>query len=60
MYECRKPVDCFDDWFGQLATIAKNKYGFNINERDKEDWREYYDDEFTPSDALYEDMLAGL
>lgn len=54
-YQCIKDSDCFDDWFGQLVTVAARQ-NYELSEIDKPDWQVYYDDRLTPKEALEEDL----
>ncbi len=59
-YLCIKLRDSYNDWFEQLQTIAKNRWCYEISDDMKDDWREYYHDNFDPLEALGEDYSAGL
>ncbi len=56
----RKPVDTFDQWFRALKKMAINSYGFEVSENSAGAWQEYYDDHFSPREALDEDAYSGL
>ena len=56
----RCPDTSFDKWFRQLKRMAVNSYGFEISESASDAWREYYDDHFSPREALDEDTYAGV
>ena len=56
----RKPETSFDKWFRQLKKMAVNSYGFVVSENSAGAWQEYYDDHFSPREALDEDTYAGL
>jgi len=49
----------FDQWFSILKKVAINNYDFEIEESSAADWQEYYEDEFTPRNAIDEDQYAG-
>lgn len=44
----------FDDWIRQLGKVSEG-LGIKLGEIDREAWRDYYDDGYSPRDALYED-----
>ncbi len=50
----------FDKWFRALKRMARDHYGFEISANSAAAWEEYYDDGFTPRDALDSDTFAGI
>jgi len=45
----------FDEWFTQLLVEAKN-HNWPVEADDKVSWEDYYADDYTPHDAVVEDM----
>ena len=56
----RKPIATFDEWFRTLKRMAVQSYGFEISDNSTEAWRDYYDEHFSPREALDEDTYAGI
>ena len=54
-YQCIQGADCFEDWFAQLTTVAARREWYDLTEIDKPDWLGYYEDNYTPAEALDED-----
>jgi len=50
----------FDAWFRILKKMAIHSYGFEVSENSPDAWQEYYDDAFTPREAIDEDQYAGI
>lgn len=48
----------FDEWFKELQKLSMELYGIAIPDDHAEDWKEtsYYDDNYSPIDALNEDL----
>jgi hypothetical protein len=51
----------FDDWLADLTVCLMKDGGMTSAQaedyaKDREAWKVYYDDNFTPDDAVYEDM----
>ena len=42
-----------------LNKMAKNQYGFDVTGNESS-WQEFYDDGYTPREALDEDTYAGI
>jgi len=40
--------------------MAINSYGFSVSDNAAGSWQEYYDDHFSPREALDEDTYAGV
>jgi hypothetical protein len=54
----------FEEWLGRLVAVLSSDYGDahafqNVNEA-KDAWREFYDDGYSPAQAVAEDTAAGL
>lgn len=51
----------FDSWRAELTALAP-KYGWEntdpVEECGAESWREYFENEYSPADALYEDSTC--
>ena len=50
----------FDKWLLILKKMAIHSYGFEVGETSVAAWQEYYDDGFTPREAIDEDQYAGI
>ena len=50
----------FEEWFSILDKMALHSYGFDVSGNSSPAWQEYYDDSFTPREALDEDQYAGI
>jgi len=55
-----KPDLTFGEWFRMLKKMAINSYGFEVSDNSADAWQEYYEDYFTPREALDEDTYAGI
>ena len=49
----------YTKWFRMLNNISEKEYSVNLD-RSKSSWREFYDDGYTPREALDEDTYAGV
>tara|TARA_Y100000593_G_C4202774_1_gene282738 strand:+ start:644 stop:832 length:189 start_codon:yes stop_codon:yes gene_type:complete len=49
----------YDKWFRMLNKIAKKEHSMNLLGMEQE-WKEFYDDGYTPREALDEDTYAGI
>ena len=54
-----KETTTFTQWIRMLDKMAHDQYGFDINGM-ADSWRELYEDDYTPREALDEDTYAGL
>jgi hypothetical protein len=51
----------FADWFNELkAWIKAHKYPIIEESLNPGDWKDYYDDGYSPGSAFIEDMMNGL
>lgn len=51
-----------DEWMALLKEIAVTEYHYteeSLDSMDPEDWSCYYNDEYTPRDAMLEDASYG-
>lgn len=49
----------FTKWMLLLSKIALDQYGFDVSGMDSS-WRDFYDDYYSPREALDEDTYAGV
>jgi len=49
----------FDNWFADLGLLYKARYGQEASGLDKNAWKEYFDDDYSPQDALDEEGQYG-
>lgn len=49
-----------DKWFRQLQRMAEDQYCFEVSEENAGQWQEFYDDGYSPREALDEDTYAGV
>jgi hypothetical protein len=49
----------FDQWFRMLGRIAEEQYGFDVSGGESS-WKDFYDDGYSPREALDEDTYAGI
>lgn len=49
----------FKGWFNEASAIHALRYGMPLDEQTKPDWKEYFDEGFSPADAIDEDALHG-
>ena len=47
----------FTDWFDELNRLSLELYGLSYST--EEDWQDYFDDGYSPKDALNEDWNNG-
>ncbi len=47
----------FEDWFSDLKCLSMELLGYEIIE--SKDWIDFYNDDYTPEDALHEDLSYG-
>lgn len=53
----------FETWKAELKRLAVSEHGYDeecFNTFDWDSWKEYYDDGFTPKDALMEEDYAAM
>lgn len=56
----------FTAWLGKLADHLMSAYGYTARQATEyvtdqpENWRDFFNDDYTPSDAAHEDALAGV
>lgn len=44
----------FEQWFAKVDTLMKRKFGFGADDFPDQTWRDWYDSEMTPLEAVYE------
>ena len=47
----------FEDWFSDLKRLSMELLGYEITEN--KDWIDFYNDDYTPKEALDEDSSYG-
>ncbi len=48
--------DSFTEWMENLAQVAKDEFDFEHDDFDPESWRDYFDEGYSPREALFEDL----
>lgn len=50
----------FDEWFEELKEKCKyHRFEYKLMEKDKLAWKDYYDEDYTPYDAMIRDVTHG-
>lgn len=51
-------LEMFNNWFNEVVYVAKDKYGFTVESRYKNDFIDLYEKGLTPEDAYVNYCLS--
>lgn len=47
----------FDNWWKELKNLYTEFYpSLSLSEKDRDDWRDYYEDGFSPREAIFDEV----